>query len=429
VLAKESGRLRLLAFAHMTKHFGEPNTTVVDGLVAKFKDLFGEAPAIVSYAPGRVEVLGNHTDYNEGYVLSAAIQTGTFFLLAPAAQSELVPTIRIHSGSFGQVCELPVADIIQEAAGTIVHPSPLEWANYIKGVLIGLVRAGGPALNVVSFNAFFDGNLPMGLGLSSSAALEISAGLAIQRHFGLNLTKKELAKVGQLSEHQYVGVKCGLLDQFSSLYGEAHKLVLCDFRTLEVQTVDLGPDACFLICNTKVRHRLVASEFNERAASCHLAAETFAHELSPKPVKALRDVTMQELQHSPMLVNNPTMAKRAAHPIGENERVLKAKGFLAEGHLQKFGQLMFESHESSQIYFENSCPELDVVVACARRNPKVLGARLSGGGFGGAAVLLINRADADEVEEYMLRTYAEAAGKPCEIYVIIPSDGGRLLHG
>jgi galactokinase len=271
----------------------------------------------------------------------------------------------------------------------------------------------------------FLGDVPLGSGLSSSAALEISTGLALARLYGIAVDPLRLARIGQAAEHRFAGVRCGLLDQVSSLFGRKDCLVETDFRNLTVGSVPLGEDACFLMCNTHARHALVDGEYNERRAACEAAAAHFARVL-PHPVRALRDVSWAEWEsHRGGL--DQTMARRAAHPIGENERVLRAARSLAAGDLAALGREMFASHESSRRYFENSCPELDAIVEAAQSIPGVLGARLSGGGFGGSAVVLVHPRDAESATAALDAAYARRFGKPCETRLIRPSDGARVV--
>lgn len=379
-------------------------------LKKSFCERFGTAPTVVAYAPGRVEILGNHTDYNEGYVLSAAIDSGTFFLAAPTS---------------GPECRLLAADFMQECRFLVTDLTPskdMAWANYVKGVVAGLRQRGAAD---IGFVGLLGGNVPLGAGLSSSAALEMSAGLALGRLYGLTVAPIDLARIGQAAEHDYAGVKCGLMDQLSSLFGRENALVMSDFRTLVAAPVSLGSDACFLICNTAVKHSLVESEYNERRERCEEAARFFSSVL-PHPVKALRDVSWEEWEaHREKM--NPVAARRAAHVIGENTRVLKGRDCLARHDLAAFGRLMFDSHESSRAQFENSCRELDVLVDAARTIPAVLGARLSGGGFGGSVVVLVRSADATAVAGHLAEVYHRAFGHSCTTMVIRPSDGARMV--
>ncbi len=380
-------------------------------LLAKFQAQYGHPPEAVAHAPGRVEVLGNHTDYNEGYVLSAAIDCGTYFAAARRNDRQ---------------CRLTAGDLMQQVEFPVDHPAATRthgWSNYCKGVLAGLAAAQPPP---GGFDAMFLGNIPLGSGLSSSAALEISTGLALAALYGQTVSPLDLARIGQAAEHQYAGVKCGLLDQISSLFGQADRLVQTDFRTLAVQTVSLGTEACFLMCNTHAKHALVDGEYNQRRAACEAAAAHFARVL-PHPVHALRDVSWTEWEaHRAGL--DPLVARRAAHPIGENARVLAGAGLLDTGDLAGFGELMFASHDSSRRLFENSCAELDALVDAARGVAGVLGARLSGGGFGGSVVVLVHPRDAETATAALNQAYARRFGQTCDTRVIRPSDGARVVR-
>ena len=385
---------------------------VHDVLMKKFQEKFGRAPDVVAYAPGRVEILGNHTDYNEGYVLSAAINFGTYFAVARRE---------------GPASRLVAGDVMEEVAFEADNPQPSKdrmWSNYVKGVLSGLNAIQKPAHG---FDAMFLGNIPLGSGLSSSAALEVSSGFAFARLYGLSVGNLEMAKIGQRAEHDFAGVKCGLLDQFSSINGKKDCLVWSDFRTYDVKTEKLGEDVCFLMCNTNARHALVDGAYNERRQRCEQGAAFFASVLD-HPVSALRDVSWAEWLDYKDEMDEIT-AKRCAHPIGEDERVLSGIDMLRNGNLKGFGRLMFESHDSSRNYFENSCPELDTIVDAAQATPGVLGARLSGGGFGGSVVVLVDKEQVASVETTLRNAYAHCHGSRCDTRVITCSDGARIVKG
>lgn len=388
------------------------NHQLYDALLQKFRQQYQREPTIVAYAPGRVEVLGNHTDYNEGFVLSAAINFGTFFACAPRTDD---------------TCHLTAGDLMQEVSFPVGSPRPSgehPWANYVKGVCAGL---GARSTLSHGFDGMFLGNVPLGSGLSSSAALEMCSALALEKLYGITVDSLSLAKIGQTAEHLFAGVKCGLLDQISSLFGKTGTLVKTDFRTLAVKHVPLGKDACFLMCNTHAKHALVDGEYNQRRSACETAAAYFATVLS-HPVQALRDVSWQEWEaHRAGLPE--VVARRAAHPIGENERVRKGARLLAQNDLAGFGRIMYESHESSRTLFENSCPELDALVAAARQLPGVLGARLSGGGFGGSVVALVAPNQAEAIGIALSAAYQRMFGTTCDICTLIPSDGARLVQG
>ncbi len=386
------------------------NEAVYNELMQKYKDHFGFEPEVVAYAPGRIEVLGNHTDYNEGYVFSAAINFGTFFAARKAA---------------GSLCRLVAGDLMKEVTfevGAIEASSTDGWQNYVKGTLAGLMQHGNVECG---FDGMFFGNIPLGSGLSSSAALEMSTGLALGGLYGMTVDPVTLAKIGQKAEHDYAGCNCGLLDQISSLAGESGKLVKTDFRSVEYESVPIGDDVCFLMCNTLSKHELVDGAYNRLREACEQCAEHFGKVLN-HPVQALRDVSMAEWAVYKQGLPEDVAAK-GAHPIGEDERVLLGAKLLENGDVKGFGALMFDSHESSRVLFGNSCEELDFVVAEAKRIPGALGARLSGGGFGGSAVVLVNPRDAETVAVALESVFKAKYGHPCDVSVIIPSEGAHLV--
>jgi len=384
---------------------------LIEQVASGHKLRFGCPPQFVAYAPGRIEVLGNHTDYNEGYVLSAAIDAG---ICAAVSEGE-----RKH-------CILSALDVGEDAEFNLPAEKPIKsphWANYLIGVVnklgaVGKIERG--------FNLTFAGDVPPGAGLSSSAALEVSAALVLSSFYGLELPKIQLAKLCQQAENEFTGARCGLLDQISSLFGAEQALIFTDFRSLTVDTEKIGADACFLLANTGVKHNLVESAYNERRASCEQAAQYFASVLT-HTVKALRDVSPEELKkHSAGL--DRIVFKRAAHIIAENARVLEARRLLKAGDMKKLGKLMFESHESSRVDFENSCQELDFIVETAKDLPGIYGARLSGGGFGGSAVLLVNPNNAGQVGAAISSAYAKRFGRPCQVRIIKPSAGAQVVR-
>jgi len=387
------------------------NEAVYNELLKKFRAHFGREPEVIAYAPGRIEVLGNHTDYNEGFVFSAAINTGTFFA---ATQRD------------DAACRLVAGDLMKEVAFDCAGIAPSSsdiWQNYVKGTFAGLTD-GRPAPH--GFDGMFLGNIPLGSGLSSSAALEMCTGFALARLYGIETDTVSLARIGQKAEHLYAGCKCGLLDQISSLAGKAGRLVKTDFRSVTCETVAMGEEVCFLMCNTHAKHALVDGAYNRLRESCEQAAAHFARVLR-HPVRALRDVSMTEwaIYRAGLPAE---VADRAAHPIGENERVLRGAELLARGDTAGFGALMFDSHESSRVLFGNSCEELDAVVEAAKKIPGVLGARLSGGGFGGSVVVLIHPRDAETAAAALANAYAARFGAPCDVSVITPADGARLIR-
>ena len=390
------------------------NQEVYDKVVAAFAAKFGQKPAKVAYAPGRIEVLGNHTDYNEGYVFSAAIDKGTFFAVSPADDNRV------------SLVALDLGETYETALGAVKKvESGATWANYPLGTFNWLFD-GNPSAAGKGFKAVFGGNIPLGAGLSSSAALEMATALALAAVYGIEKDKTTLAKIGQKAEHTFAGCPCGLLDQASSLYGQAGALVKSDFRFCRFENVGLGDGVAFMMVKSNAKHALVDGAYASRRQACEDAAKYFASVLKKGGVTHLRDVTMAEwvLYRGGL---SETTARRAVHPIGEDERVLQGAELLAKGDLKGFGALMYDSHESSRTWFENSCEELDAIVDAAKAIPEVYGARLSGGGFGGSCCLLVDPAAADRIAARISKEYKAKFGDEPTCSLIQPSDGAHLV--
>ena len=390
------------------------NQEVYDKVVSAFAEKFGAAPAVVAYAPGRIEVLGNHTDYNEGFVLSAAIDKGTFFAVSPSDDGK-VALVALDMG--GETYETDIGSVKKVESGA-------TWANYPLGTFNWLFD-GKPAAAGKGFKAVFGGNIPLGAGLSSSAALEMATVLALAKIYGIEKDKTTLAKIGQKAEHTFAGCPCGLLDQASSLYGKAGSLVKSDFRTCAFESVPLGDKVAFMMVKSNAKHALVDGAYASRRQACEDAAKHFAGVLRKK-VTHLRDVTMAEwvLYRGGL---SETAAKRAVHPIGEDERVLLGSQLLEKGDLEGFGALMYDSHESSRNWFENSCEELDAIVDAAKATPGVFGTRLSGGGFGGSCCLLVDPSAADAIAARISKEYKAKFGDEPVCSLIKPSEGAHIV--
>ena len=390
------------------------NQEVYDKVVAEFAAKFGGKPQAVAYAPGRIEVLGNHTDYNEGYVFSAAIDKGTFFAASPADDD----SVTLVALDMGETFACSLGEVAPVSSG-------MTWANYPLGTFNWLM-GGKPAEAGRGFKAVFGGNIPLGAGLSSSAALEMATALALQKVYGTSFGKTELAKIGQKAEHTFAGCPCGLLDQASSMYGQAGALVKSDFRSNTFESVPMGDGVAFMMVKSNAKHALVDGAYASRRQACEDAAKYFAGVLRKGGVTYLRDVTMAEwvLYRGGL---SETTAKRAVHPIGEDERVLQGAALLAKGDLKGFGALMYDSHESSRSWFENSCEELDVIVDAAKAIPEVYGARLSGGGFGGSCCLLVDPSAADKIAAAISKEYKAKFGDEPVCSLIKPSEGAHLV--
>jgi len=363
-------------------------------LASEFERHFGIKASVLARAPGRLEILGNHTDYNEGLTLSAAVGQITEFAIAPRS---------------GRICKLKGFNNDSEVEfdlDQLDRPHPGDWSNYIKGVISELRKRN---LDVGAFAAAVYSTIPMAAGMSSSAALEVSAGFAFSKLFNIRLSNTEWAKVGQGVENHYMGLKSGLLDQFSSIFGQEDALIYSDFRTNEVlKTVAMPHGYMIVVANSMVKHTLVDSEYNARRRSCEKVVAEL-QKVDPK-IKALRDVSMNFLDRHKNLLDHQDYLK-AKHVVGEDERVIRGVELLGSNDIRAFGQLMFESHESSKRNFENSCEELDILVELAHAIPGCLGARLSGGGFGGISIHLVEAAQADAYCRRLTEAYKLKTGK------------------
>jgi galactokinase len=382
---------------------------IVEQTAAMHSEMHGVAPTAIAYAPGRIEVLGNHTDYNDGTVLSAAINMGHCFCISPSEQ----PGVSLTAGDVKQTVTFdPSTD--EPLAKSV------QWANYVKGVFFNLRDHG---VEVDGVNCTFMGSIPMGAGLSSSAALEMATAYAVLAYAGKDIDKVEIAKAGQKAEHDFAGCSCGLLDQFSSIYGVDHGLIHSDFRAMKTDPVQLPDDVVFLMINPHIKHALADSPYNARRISCEKAAAQL-NGLVDYEIKALRDVPRDDFLANKDKID-PEAAQRASHIVGEIHRVEEGVKLLAGGQLEAFGQLLFDSHESSRTAFENSCEELDLVVEAARA-AGALGARLSGGGWGGSAVALVHAANADAICAKIIET-CRASGVHPTAEIIIPSAGATVV--
>ncbi len=379
-------------------------------LATIFEKHYGRLPEVISRAPGRLEILGNHTDYNEGFVLSAATEQSTSIALARRDGS--LCTLR-DTALEDQTFTIDLNDLD--------HPVKGDWTNYIKGVLVELRRRG---FKFGAFDLLLTSTVPLSAGMSSSAALEISFCYALKKAYAIELPKADWARIGQSVENCYLGLKTGLLDQFSSIFGKKDSLILCDFRKVEVlDTVPLPAGYGFLVANTLVKHNLVESDYNRRRESCENACTVIAARESA--VKKLRDVdrAMLERYKNDMDI---TDYRRALHVTGEDERVMQGVEALRAGDVKTFGRLLFESHESSRVNFENSCPELDALVEIAHTLPECLGARLSGGGFGGITIHLIKLTDAETYRNRLETAYRSMTGKEIKTILCAIGDGAQV---
>jgi len=352
---------------------------------------------IKSFAPGRVELLGNHTDYNGGVVLSAAIQMGVTVTGRRREDDKIV----LSSEGIGGVVGANLADGLRPRG---------SWEDYPLGVAAMLLEAG---MKVGGFEANFSADLPSGAGLSSSAALEVATAVLLTRLFPFEISPLDLAKICRRAENEFVGVSCGLLDQVSSIFGKKDHVIHLDCRAETVDLIPFPSHLGLLIVHSGVKHALTGGEYNERRSQCFEAAEKMG-------VPALRDVTSAQLEAAKL---PPLVKARAAHIVGENERVFEALTALRAGHGEDFGRLMTASHRSSMENFQNSTPELDVLVDIAIRQTGCHGARLTGGGFGGAIVALVELAEIDRLADRIVADYLAKTGHDGKAFRCLVSDG------
>jgi galactokinase len=384
------------------------NNHILEKIRLGFTSEYGKAPEVISRAPGRLEILGNHTDYNEGVVLSTAVDRATYVALAK------------RPGTMCRVKDLRDGSSRAFDLEKLNEPTPGDWANYIKGVIVALGERG---VKCPAFDAVILSTIPMSAGMSSSAALEIAVVYALQQLGKVFLPWVELARIGQECENRYVGANTGLMDQFSSIRGKAGHLVFSDFRSLEVKNVPVPAGTALVVANSMVKHNLTG-EYNERRTRCEDAVR-FLQEKGEK-VTALRDATTEMLNRWRDQMDIVTY-RRALHVVGENERVFAGSAHLENNDLEAFGQLLFDSHESSRVNFENSCEELDILVELGRSLPGCLGARLSGGGFGGISVHLVLEEEAENYCKRLAVAYESRTGKVPETMICQPGAGAEVL--
>ncbi|MGB8324369.1 MAG: galactokinase [Candidatus Acidiferrum sp.] len=378
------------------------------GLLERFVKMYPATPALVQ-APGRVNLIGEHTDYNDGYVFPAAIAFQTRIGIAKRADR----TVMVYSENYAEHVELKLDDLPSRARG--------HWSDYVVGVIRLLAAKLG---TLTGADVLLSGDVPQGAGLSSSASLEVAVCTAFLEIAQQRLDGTVVAQLCQQAENEFVGARCGIMDQFISVHGKKDHALLLDCRTLGYQLLPIPPEVSLVICNTMVRHSHSASGYNQRRAECEAAVRFFSERLPG--VKALRDISLGDFEklgkHLPEAIR-----RRARHVITEDARVLKAGEALSASDVRRFGELMKESHTSLRDDFEVSCQEVDVMVQLAEQNPGVYGARMTGGGFGGCTINLVESTLVERFKSNVLAGYEKATGRVAEIYVSSAADGaGRL---
>ncbi|MGL4380575.1 MAG: galactokinase [Vibrio sp.] len=380
---------------------------LIQNVQTSFEQEFGYVPSHIVQAPGRVNLIGEHTDYNDGFVLPCAINYQTV-VAAAKRDDHLVRVISIDYGN-----ALDEFDLSQE----ITFQADKMWANYIRGVVKCLL-ARGHSLSGVDLAV--SGNVPQGAGLSSSAALEVVIGQTFKELFNLAISQADIALNGQQAENEFVGCNCGIMDQMISAQARANHAMLLDCRSLETQAVPMPEEMAVVIINSNKKRGLVDSEYNTRRQQCEAAARIFG-------VKALRDVSLEQFVAQEAQLE-ATVAKRARHVITENLRTLEAASALGENDLLRMGELMAESHASMRDDFEITVPEIDILVEMVKQViGEQGGVRMTGGGFGGCVVALVPRMLVDKVTATVEANYQQATGLSAAIYVCQSTQGAGLV--
>lgn len=368
-------------------------------LAQKFEELWrGEQPRFFR-APGRVNLIGEHTDYNDGFVLPIAVNYQTTVAASPRPDTK----INVFSLNYNEMLTFDLNDKPRRLTN--------EWLNYVEGIGRVLIEKG---YNIGGANLLVGSDVPVGAGLSSSAAIEIAVGLALTSISGIEIGRLPLALTGQRAEHEFVGTKSGIMDQFVVAFGQPDKALLIDCRALKAEEINLGlGETEFIVCNSGVKHALATGEYNTRRAECEKGVELLGEYLPE--IKALRDVGSDDFDEFSAFLPE-VIRRRCRHVITENERTLKAAEAFKTGDMETAGRLMSQSHASMRDDFEISCEEIDTLVALAENFEGVCGARMTGGGFGGCTINLIKRAKSDEFIEYIGREYELQTSRRAEIF-------------
>jgi galactokinase len=378
---------------------------VLASLRGEFLQSYGSVPQIFR-APGRVNLIGEHTDYNDGFVMPVAIQFYAYVAVAPGEGQR----IRVYSRNFEESAEFRLSE---NGAGPTGH-----WSDYIRGVAT-LLKAQGLIFDGVDL--MIHSEVPVGSGLSSSAAIEVGTALALLALANRSLAAIEIARACQRAEHEYVGSMCGIMDQFTACFGQAGRALLLDCRSLTYELLPTNQSARIVICNTGVKHKHATSGYNSRRADCYAGVRAIRSHGAPT-VRALRDVSPSMLESCKAFLPE-LVYRRCRHVVTENERVRAASDTLKAGDMESFGGLMYESHLSLQNDYEVSCAELDLMVEIARGVPGVFGGRMTGGGFGGCTVNLVRMDAIGEFTAAIKREYTRRTAISPDVYVCVAAQG------
>lgn len=388
---------------------------MTEKLMETFQNLFGADGDIRTYfAPGRVNLIGEHTDYNGGHVFPCALTLGTYAV----ARKRDDRVLRFYSENFASL------GVIETSLDDLVPDEKADWTNYPKGVMWTFEKRGYKLPQGMDIAIY--GDIPNGSGLSSSASLEVLTGIVLKDMFGFDeITMPEIAQIGQYSENNFNGCNCGIMDQFASAMGKKDNAIFLDTNTLEYEYAPVVlPDAKIVITNSKVKHSLVDSAYNDRRNEC----ETALKELQEvTDIKTLGDLTEEEFEAHKSAIKEPVRQLRAKHAVYENQRAIHAVEALKDNNIELFGKLMNASHESLKNDYEVSCEEIDILVDLAWEIPGVIGSRITGGGFGGCTVSIVKNDAVDTFIEKVGNGYKEQTGNTAEFYVVEVGDGAHRL--
>ncbi|MEG6573695.1 galactokinase [Caldibacillus debilis] len=385
----------------------------VEQLSRLFKETFAADHFRLFFAPGRINLIGEHTDYNGGYVFPCAITFGTYAL----ARKRNDRVFRMYSANF------PERGIITFDLDDLAYKKEHDWANYPKGMVKMLADAGHPIDG--GADVLFYGNIPNGAGLSSSASIEMATGVMLEKLFGLSVDRLELVKIGKKVENEFIGVNSGIMDQFAVGMGKKDTAILLDCNTLKYEYYPIRLDGCrIVIMNTNKRRELAGSKYNERRKECDTALQILQRHAA---IQSLGDLTPEQFEDLSPHLTDPVVRRRAKHAVYENARTIRAAEALKRNDLQLFGRLMNESHISLRDDYEVTGPELDAIVEAAWEQEGVLGARMTGAGFGGCAIAIVETEQIPRFIENVGRIYKEKIGYEAAFYHVTIGDGAKEL--
>ena len=382
-------------------------------LEQKFQEVFGAPAEKQFFAPGRVNLIGEHTDYNGGNVFPCAIDKGTYGLVSKRSDRKF----RMYSENFADL------GVMEFTLDELTNDKKHDWANYPKGVIKMFLEAGYKVDS--GFEILFSGNIPNGAGLSSSASIEMLTAIVLKDLFNLSIDPVEMAQLGKKTENLFIGVNSGIMDQFAVAMGKKDHAILLDCNTLKYAYVPVVlKDEAIVIANTNKRRGLADSKYNERRAECDQALAELQTKL---PIKALGELSIEEFEANKDLIKCPIRQKRAKHAVYENQRTLQAQKELSAGNLAEFGQLMNQSHISLRDDYEVTGVELDTLAALAWEQPGVVGSRMTGAGFGGCTVSIVKKDKVDDFVKNVGEKYKDKIGYDADFYIVEVSEGAGKL--